>query len=147
MSNNTIEPVVAEESKTKIVDIYPSHNEIVTSTLSINGIVFMTESGDLYSGFYNVATDKFIGFIPPVTDDNTKLKEIESSCIEWFAKMPSSENKSTKKNSRTVIKLNAKSKIEAKAALDLMSQTVENIKTIMNPISLTVEITNEEEEK
>lgn len=114
---------------------------------TINGIVFMTESGDLYSGFYNVAIDRFIGFIAPVTDGNTKLKEIESSCIEWFAKMPSSENKSTKKNSRTVIKLNAKSKIEAKAALDLMSQTVENIKTIMNPISLTVEITNEEEEK
>ena len=43
MSNNTIEPVVPEESKTKIVDIYPSHNDIVTSTLSINGIVFNAE--------------------------------------------------------------------------------------------------------
>lgn len=131
------------------VSDFNKESVLAAGITTINGIVFMTESGDLYSGFYNVATNRFIGFIAPVTDGNTKLKEIESNCIEWFAKMPSneSENKSTKKDSRTVIKLNAKSKIEAMAALDLMSQTVENIKTIMNPISLTVEITNEEEEK
>ena len=45
MSNKNIEsvPVETEEIKTKIVDIYPSHNDIVTSTLSINGIIFNAE--------------------------------------------------------------------------------------------------------